>query len=164
LVWFLMTDPVKLLAYKVLDKIKAEDKPEANLQPDVKPDNAKSMPEPEADATNAQRNTQINDNGPQADAKLDAESDRAKRQPDAIAPVPPVPDATATTAAAATAAVTPPVKPSPPRPAGMPQSEPTPQLVTRVHKLYEELGRLDVMEVEAWERAHGSPQHDEPAK
>ena len=44
-VWFLVTDPVKLLAYKVLDPIKSEAKPEAKAAP--KPD-AKSETKAEA--------------------------------------------------------------------------------------------------------------------
>ena len=51
--WFLITDPVKLLAYKVLDTVKADTRPQAIAEP--KPDakerpasNAKAAAEPEA--------------------------------------------------------------------------------------------------------------------
>jgi H+-transporting ATPase len=37
-------------------------------------------------------------------------------------------------------------------------SEVTPQLVSRVHKLYEELGREDVRAVQNWDRAHEKPE------
>jgi hypothetical protein len=39
-------------------------------------------------------------------------------------------------------------------------SEVTPQLVSRVHKLYEELGREDVRAVQNWDRAHEKPEAD----
>jgi H+-transporting ATPase len=35
-----------------------------------------------------------------------------------------------------------------------PQPDATPQLVKRVHELYEELGRKDVQSVQDWEKAH----------
>jgi H+-transporting ATPase len=121
--WFLATDPVKLLAYKVLDKIKAH----------AKPDDAKAKP----DATT---NAKPDDAKPKPDLK-----------PDAVTPAGPKPGAPA--------AVKPPVKP-----AAGPPSEPTPELVARVHKLYEELGRQDVQAVEASEQAHRATRRDAPDK
>jgi H+-transporting ATPase len=41
-------------------------------------------------------------------------------------------------------------------------SDPTPQLVERVHKLYEELGREDVRTVQEWEKAEPKTPKDEP--
>jgi hypothetical protein len=46
--WFLVTDPVKLLAYKVLDTVKSEAKPEAKAAPAPE---AKAEPQPVADAS-----------------------------------------------------------------------------------------------------------------
>ncbi|MGV8917068.1 MAG: plasma-membrane proton-efflux P-type ATPase [Pseudomonas sp.] len=142
LAWFLLTDPVKLLAYKVLDKIKADAKPDdVKPQPDpkvdVKPDDAKPQPDPKADA-------KLDDAKPQPDPKADAKPDDAKPQTDAPADVKR------------------PVKPAASEPAGAPPSEPKPELVERVHNLYEELGRQDVQAVEAWEQAHRTARRDEP--
>ncbi|QIE29991.1 Calcium-transporting ATPase (plasmid) [Caballeronia sp. SBC1] len=47
LVWFLVTDPVKLLAYRILDPVKAQPKVEGSSEP--RPE-AKAGPEPEAHA------------------------------------------------------------------------------------------------------------------
>jgi H+-transporting ATPase len=126
--WFLVTDPVKLLAYKVLDKIKAAARPDdAKVKPEAttnaKPDDAKPQPDPKAEAKA----------GPKAGAKADATPDDAKPKPDAPAAV-------------------------------KPPSEPTPELVERVHKLYQELGRQDVQAVEASEQAHRAARRDEPGK
>ncbi|MGC2461971.1 MAG: HAD-IC family P-type ATPase [Steroidobacteraceae bacterium] len=43
-------------------------------------------------------------------------------------------------------------------------SDVTPQLVKRVHELYEELGRQDVRAVEDWEKAQGEIRKEQPAK
>jgi H+-transporting ATPase len=140
--WFLATDPVKLLAYKVLDKIKAH----------AKPDDAKAKPDA---TTNAKPDDAKPQRDPKADAKPDAQPDDAKPKPDlkpdAVTPAGPKPGAPA--------AVKPPVKP-----AAGPPSEPTPELVARVHKLYEELGRQDVQAVEASEQAHRATRRDAPDK
>jgi len=41
---------------------------------------------------------------------------------------------------------------------------PTPQLVRRVHELYEELGREDVRAVEDWESAERAPPKEDSHK
>jgi H+-transporting ATPase len=68
--WFLLTDPVKLLAYKVLDTIKADTKPQAKAEP--KPGaklEAEAKPEPKA--------------GPQPEAEGDPKPDpKAAPEPD----------------------------------------------------------------------------------
>ena len=97
LLWFFITDPVKLLAYKILDRTKTEGKPEAKAG--AKPD-ATAQPAPEAKA-----------------------------------------------------------KPSPgPKP--QTPTDLTPQLVQRVHELYEALGREEVRVVEDLEKTQRElPQH-----
>ena len=87
--WFLVTDPVKLLAYKVLDTSKAEPKPEAKTPSrpaaDAKPrPEAKAEPKPDAAK-------------PQPEAKAEPEPDDAKPQPEAKAE--PKPDADTAVAA-----------------------------------------------------------------
>jgi H+-transporting ATPase len=46
--WFLVTDPLKLLAYKVLDTVKSEAKPEVKAEPKAE---AKAEPEPNPEQT-----------------------------------------------------------------------------------------------------------------
>src|ERR1039458_7685011 len=46
LAWFLLNDRVKLLAYKILDRVKAESNPEAKAEP--KPEPKATEPTPEA--------------------------------------------------------------------------------------------------------------------
>jgi H+-transporting ATPase len=68
--WFLVTDPVKLLAYKVLDTVKSEAKPEVKAEP--KPE-AKAEPEPDPEQTTNP-----------AEAKSEARPDvKAEAKPDA---------------------------------------------------------------------------------
>ena len=76
--WFLVTDPVKLLAYKVLDTVRADPAPKpevktgAKSEPEIKPE-AKGETEPEAEAE-AKPATQ-------AEAKPEAGADNAKPSP-----------------------------------------------------------------------------------
>ncbi|MEO7115514.1 MAG: hypothetical protein ABIZ18_06620, partial [Caldimonas sp.] len=53
---------------------------------------------------------------------------------------------------------------SKPAPEAKPPTDLTPQLVERVHRLYEELGRQDVQAVEALEKSKLSSRDDEPRK
>jgi H+-transporting ATPase len=93
IVWFLINDRIKLLAYKIFDPVKkVGGKPEAKA--DAKPD-AKDQTKSEV--------------------KVETKVDEAK-------------DGT--------------------------KSDVTPQMIKRVHGLYEELGREDVNEVQAWDETH----------
>lgn len=93
IVWFLINDRIKLLAYKIFDPVKkVGGKPEAKA--DAKPD-AKDQTKSEV--------------------KVETKVDEAK-------------DGT--------------------------ESDVTPQMIKRVHGLYEELGREDVNEVQAWDETH----------
>jgi H+-transporting ATPase len=99
LIWALVSDQVKLLAYRILDPVKADPAPQAT--PETKSETkAQSKPEVKAE--------------PKVEARVELEP-----KPDAKTP-----------------------------------SEVTPQLVKRVHELYEELGREDVKAVQDWEQAH----------
>jgi H+-transporting ATPase len=113
ILWALFTDRIKLLAYRVLDDVKAdeaksEDKADA-AKPEAKADDAK--PEAKAD-----------------EAKPEAKADEAKPEDKADQPKPEAKDKE--------------------------QSNVTPQLVKRVHELYEELGREDVQTVQDWEKSN----------
>ena len=93
LVWFLVTDPVKLLAYRILDPAKAgpkqeaKDGPQPQAKSDAKPDiepqpEAKAKPQPEAKST--PKPEAKPDPQPAADAKPEAE---AEPKPEAKADV-----------------------------------------------------------------------------
>ncbi|MGV8943808.1 plasma-membrane proton-efflux P-type ATPase [Thermomonas sp.] len=114
LVWFLVNDRIKLLAYRIFDPVKkAEPTPDATAEPApaAKPE---SKPEP---------------------------TPQAKPEPE------------------------PEAKPeSKPETDNQPPPDVSPQLVERVHKLYEELGRVDVQAVEDFEKAQRDSQKDAPSK
>jgi H+-transporting ATPase len=158
IVWALLTDRVKLLGYRVLDHVKADKaKPESKAdqskpetkgeaKPDAKADEPK--PEDKADA-------------PKPDAKADAPKTDAKAdepKPDAKADQP-KPEAKAD-------APKPDAKADQPNPEAKdkPQPEVAPQLVKRVHELYEQLGREDVQTVQDWEKAEPKRQETESHK
>ncbi|HVC55091.1 MAG TPA: hypothetical protein VND95_04000, partial [Stellaceae bacterium] len=141
--WFLVTDPVKLLAYRILDPLKASPSPGTKGMPHAQPDavgkpGVEAMPKPEAKA------------GPKP---------KVEAKPAAIAA--PAPDAQAASHRIAKPAPKP--APKPEAKAGTP-SDVTPKLVKRVHELYEELGREDVQAVQDWEAAERKIREDEPQK
>ncbi len=70
--WFLVTDPVKLLAYKVLDTVKADSAPKPDAEAETKPAaKGETEPEPKAEAKPATK----------AEAKPDPGADNAKPGP-----------------------------------------------------------------------------------
>lgn len=167
LAWFLATDPVKLLAYKVLDKVKADAEPEGKAKPEPV---AEAKPQPEAKADpepgdakpqpDAKAQPNADDAKPQPATQAEPGPDAAKAQPEAKADAKPdpKPDPKRDPNAGAepeTAAVAPPVADADagakPAPEAEPTTDLTPQLVERVHHLYEELGREQVRAVEAME-------------
>jgi H+-transporting ATPase len=215
LLWALVNDRVKLLAYKIFDPVKAEPKPDAKAE--VKPDakgepkpEAKDEPKPEAKADAPKPETKAE---PKSEAKADAPKPEAKAdepKPDAKADAPkpetkaepksdakadePKPDAKADEPKpedkadepkpdAKADAPKPEAKADEPKPdakaepksgakADEPkpeakdktQSDVSPQLVKRVHELYEELGREDVQTVQDWEKAEPERQKTESHK
>jgi hypothetical protein len=80
-----------------------------------------------------------------------------KDQPQSVAKMEPQPEAKAVPKSDMT------VEPPPTAKAETP-SDVTPQLVKRVHELYQELGRQDVRAVEDWEKAQGEIRKEQPAK
>jgi H+-transporting ATPase len=262
LAWFLLNDRVKLLAYKILDRVKAESNPEAKAEPkpepkateptpeaktETKPETKaepkseakgepkaepKAEPKPEAKAESkpevktpsnltpqiakrayelyeeragkdgssvqdwekAEREIQKPDTKaepkpeakaePRPEPKVEAQADQpkpdAKAEPEAEAkakaepkPQPkveaqadqPKPDAKAEPKPEAKAEPKPETKAQPkPEADDKTPSDLTPQLVKRVHELYEELGREDVREVEEWEKAKREIPKDEVPK
>src|SRR5664280_1443671 len=135
LVWFLLNDRLKLLAYRILDPAKAKAAPAPDGKAAPKPD-ATAEPKPDAKAEAKPDATAA----PKPDAKAEPKPDaKAELKPDAK--VEPKPDAAATTA-----------------------PDVTPRTVTRVHQLYEQLGREDVRSVEEWEKAEREKRNDKPKK
>jgi H+-transporting ATPase len=213
LLWALVNDRVKLLAYKIFDPVKAgpkpdakaeaksdakgepkpeakdEPKPEAKAEPksdakaepepeakadapkpeaktdEPKPDAKADQPKPEAKADEPKPDAKANEAKPDAKAnepkpeakadepKPDAKANEAKPEAKADAPKPeakadePKPEAKAEPKSGA--------KADEPKPEAKDktQSDVSPQLVKRVHELYEELGREEVQSVQDWEKA-----------
>jgi H+-transporting ATPase len=183
LLWFLVNDNVKLLAYRIFDPIKAIAKPEAKAdepKPEVKDDpktQSKPESEPKADAKpDAKDDTKTSakpdakpevktetkaEPKPEANAEAETET-KTKPKPEvkAVEPNPeaktsePKPDVKAEPKSVAKAEPQPEAKSKTP-------SDLTPGLVKRVHKLYEELGREDVQAVQDWEKAERETRKDE---
>jgi H+-transporting ATPase len=206
LLWALVNDRVKLLAYKIFDPVKAEPKPDAKGEPkpeakdepksetkvdapkpdakaEPKPEDKADAPKPDAKADAPKPDAKADESKPDAkpdapkpEAKADAPKPDAKpdepkpedkadeSKPDAkpYAPKPeakadaPKPDAKADQPE-------PEAKTDEPKPEAKDktQSDVSPQLVKRVHELYEELGREDVQTVQDWEKAKSERQKNE---
>jgi len=232
LIWALLSDRVKLLAYRIFDPVKAEPKAEAKAEPmpeaktepnaeakaETKPEakaepvpevkaepkpEAKAEPQPEVKAKTpsdltpqiAKRAYELYDERGHKDGRAVQDWEQAEREirnpevkaepkpdakaetkPEAIAepkpetkaqpapdakgePMPevkaePKPEAKAETKPEAKAEPKPEAKAEPkPEAKAKTPSDLTPQLVKRVHELYEDLGREDVRAVQDWEQA-----------
>ena len=168
---FLVTDPVKLLAYRILDPVKGGHtggiKAETQSETDTKPQpDATGSPQPEAKAAL------------QTEAKGTAHPEaKATPQPEAKAAPQPVangtahPESEAAPRPEATVTSAPETRATPqpegnvtsgPEGKGETPSDPTQQLVKRVHQLYEELGREDVQAVQDWDAAERKLQKEKP--
>ena len=151
LLWFLVTDPVKLLAYRIFDPVKTEpdfkveDKPEAknNSKPDADAD-AKLEVKPEA-KTEANPDTK-DESTPEAkpEAKTVEPEAKVEQKPDDQAE--PKPQAQAEVDA---------------KPAVKSPSDLAPQIAARAYKLYEEGGRQDGLSVQNWDKAEREIQEDQ---
>ena len=173
LIWFLINDRVKLLAYRIFDTIKATTKladkdvpkpdSKAEPKPESKPEGTDS-PKPGAKAASKPETK----GGPKSD-------DEDKSKPEVrVEPKPkdknePAPVAKAESKPEAKPESKPEVKDESkpeakvqPKPEGQKPTEATPQLVKRVHQLYEELGREDVKAVQDWEKANQETRKNAP--
>ena len=121
LVWFLVNDRIKLLAYRIFDPVKTEPRSET-----------KSEPKPGAKA----------ETKPERDTKVAPELDVKGR---------PKPTVEAALKPAVPAATKPEPKSQPMAEAKTPPDV-SPKVVERVHELYEELGREEVLAVQEWEK------------
>jgi H+-transporting ATPase len=148
----------------------AEPKPEAKGEP--KPEAKADAPTPEAKADSstpeakADPKSVANVDEPKPEAKADAPTPEAKAEPTPEAKAEPTPEEKAAPTPEAKADPKPEAKADQPKPEGKGKTQPdvTPQLVKRVHELYEQLGREDVQTVQDWEKAESEVQKTEPHK
>jgi H+-transporting ATPase len=181
----LATDRVKLLAYKILDPVKAESKPQAeslakpkaeakaDAKVEPKPE-AKGEPKPEAKAEPKPKVKTPSDLTPQiAKRAYELYEERGSKGGHSVqdwekaeqeiqkdeAKVEPKPEAKAESKpeAKAKAEPKPEIKTEPP-------AELNAHIVKRVHELYEKLGREDVREVEEWEKTERETREKETHK
>jgi len=101
---------------------------------------------------------------PKPEAKADAPTPEAKAEPTPEAKAEPTPEEKAAPTPEAKADPKPEAKADQPKPEGKGKTQPdvTPQLVKRVHELYEQLGREDVQTVQDWEKAESEVQKPNP--
>ncbi len=123
------------------DEAKAVPKPEARVEPQPE---TKAQPKPEAKAQ------------PQSEAKIEPKSE-IKAEPKPEKTVDPKPEIKVEQQPDAKAEQKPETKAKTP-------ADLTPQIVKRVHELYEELGRKDLQAVEDLEKAEREQRKDEPDK
>jgi H+-transporting ATPase len=138
-----------------------EPKPEAKVEPksddqaEPKPEAKANAPKPEAKAVEPKPETKA-EAKPDANAetKPEAKADQAKPEAKADQPKP-----------EAKAEPEPEAKAEPkPEAKDKPQPDVTPQLVKRVHELYEQLGREEVQTVQDWEKAEPERQKTDSHK
>jgi H+-transporting ATPase len=171
LVWFLINDRLKLMTYWILDRSKTQAKGNvkavdgktespvgtaaakisgvaATANPEAQPDlESAAAPQAKAEAKPDAKVAQASDTKPQTTAEAKTApviEAKAQAKPDAKAE--PAPEAAADAKPDATGAAASKVKSKLP-------SDLTPKLVERVHALYEELGRQDVLAVQEWEQS-----------
>jgi H+-transporting ATPase len=190
LLWFLLNDRVKLLAYRIFDPIKkAGAKPEtkAESQPDAKGD-AKTSAKPEAKAEPQSGAKEEQEPDVKTDAKDEAKPDaRDEPKPEAKpeAKTEPKPDENAEPKPAAKAESKPETKAVDPKAEAKVEQKPdaqaepkpqakaaveakakitsdlTPQIATRAYELYEQQGHRDGQSVQNWEKAEQEIRKDE---
>ena len=153
IVWFLLNDRVKLLAYRIFDPVKAKSKPEA--KDETKPEE-KAAPESEAkdnnkpDTKDKTKPTEKEESKPEA---KDENKPADKAAPESEAKDNNKPD---------TKDKTKPEEKGENKPEEKAKiiSDLTPGMIERVHELYEELGRKDVQAVEEMEKEKREDQRD----
>ncbi len=172
LVWFLLNDRLKLLAYRILDPVKAKAAPAPDGKAAPEPD-ATTKPKPDATAETKPDATAA----PKSDAKAEPKSDaKAEPKPDATtepkpdattepkpdATAEPKPDATAEPKPDATAALKPDATAAPkpdataaPKPDATGKTPPdlTPRIAKRAYEIYEERGHKGTRAAQDWEKA-----------
>jgi H+-transporting ATPase len=190
LLWFLLNDRVKLLAYRIFDPVKAKSKPEARGE--IEPEAEAAKPRAEAKVKTpsdlspqiakrayelyeqqGRREGHAAQDWDQAERGIQKDETKAEPKLEAKATEPqpevksePKPEAKGKTRPEAEAEPKPETKSAEPQPEAKakPPSDVTPQLVKRVHEFYEELGREEVQAVQDWEKAERENRKGEPHK
>jgi H+-transporting ATPase len=176
LIWFLINDRVKLLAYRIFDPAKAstkladKDAPKPDSHTPFKPE-AKAEMKPDAKSEPKPKGKTEGNDSPKPEEKADSKPETkaspksdGEDKPKAEVTVDSKPKDKCEPESAAEAESKPDSKPEAKddlKPEAEVQAKPeahippeaTPQLVKRVHELYEELGREDVKAVQDWEKA-----------
>jgi len=145
LLWFLLNDRVKLLAYRIFDPVKAEAKSVAKAEPDAKTvskSETKAEPKPEAIVKPKPEAK----SEPKPEAKAEAEAKPAVEPKPEAKEVEPKPEVKVEAKPEAKAKTT---------------SELTPQIATRAYELYEQQGRRDGQSVQNWDKAEREIQKDQ---
>ena len=161
LVWFLVNDRVKLLAYRIFGSATAEAKSEAKPEAKTEPE-AKAEPKPEAKTDQPEPDTKADESKSEvrAEAKPDATADPSKPDAKAEQPNPEV-KADARKSDAKTDQAKPEAKTEEPKPEAKTEPKPetrtpsdlTPQIAKRAYELYEERGRKGNLAAQDWEQA-----------
>ncbi len=165
LLWALLNDRVKLLAYKIFDPVKAEPKTEPKddaPKPEAKADEPKpeakiDAPKPEAktdepktEAKADQPKPKAEDDAPKPEAKSDAPKPESKDEPKVEAKSEPKPEADLKPEAKAET-----------KPETKTASDLTPQVAKRAYALYEERAGNDGTAVQDWKKAEQEIRIDE---
>jgi H+-transporting ATPase len=166
IVWALINDRIKLLAYKIFDPVKAapksdgkaEQKPDAKTEP--KPDTKADEPTPEAKPDESKPGVKVDAPSPapkaeqpKPDAKADATTPEAKGEPKPEEKAGPTPEAKADEPK-------PEAKTEPKSEAKTP-SDLTPQIAKRAYELYGERAGNDGTAVQDWKKAEQEIRNDE---
>ena len=185
LVWALVNDRIKLLAYRILDPVKPQTPP-SDLRPqiamrayalyeqgghqnghavqdwgeaerEIRKEESIAKPAPEAQPAEPEATAAEPEAKAAAPEAKAAEPEAQPAEPEAKAAEP---EAKAAEPEAKPAE--PEAKPAEPEAKAETPSEVTPETVKRVHRLYEELGREDVQAVQDWDKAQGETREEEP--
>jgi len=155
LLWFFVTDPVKLLAYRIFDPVKAGTKHDSKIE-DKPEENDKSKPDTQADAKAEVKPEAKTEAKPDAgdDSKSEAkpETKAADTKPEAKTEQKPDANAEPKPQAQAEVEAKPAIEPKPEVKAKT-TSDLTPQIAARAYELYEEQGRRDGLSVQNWDKA-----------
>jgi H+-transporting ATPase len=148
LLWFLVNDRIKLLAYRIFDPVGGV--PKSGAKVEAKSD-TKAESKPDAKATESKPDAKAND--PKSEAKPEAKPD-AKTEPKLETRAKPEPEVKDEPKPQTK------VEPKPEDKAKTP-SDLTPQIAKRAYELYQERSRKDGPAVQDWEKAEREIRKDE---
>jgi len=162
LAWFLVTDPVKLLAYRIFDPVKTAPKAEASTDAKTVP-NAETRAEPKPETVVGSESVTTAETTP--DAKAEAET-RPVVEPESEAK-----EAETNAEARPSVEAKPEAQEVEPKPEVKVETKPetkarttsdlTMQIATRAYELYEQQGRQDGQSVQNWDKAEREVREDQ---